>query len=448
MSGDKQLSTYPKIVALPPGPKARVLIEQDGAFASPSIARLYPLAIDSAAGCIVRDVDGNEFIDFNSSLGTANVGHSHPKIVEAAKQQTDRFTQYPPDASCSEAVLNLSKALSAITPMKSSKILYSSSEAEAVEAGLKAAMHHTRGSRILAFLGAYHGSTLGALSLAATQTAQRRRFPTLLSVDHVPYPYCYRCIFGLNCPDCSYRCIDYIEEILKKKTPPQEVAAIAFEPIQSRGGCIIPPPEYFGRLKKLADRHGLLLLDDEAQTSLGRAGRWFAIEDWNISPDILCVGGSLSSGLPLGATIAASRVMDWESGSHASALGGNPVACAAALAVIEVVRSEHLLENAVNQGRYVLKRLKELAEKYPVIGDVRGKGLLIGFEMVKDAATREPAVAEAQEIVKKCFRRGVLSGLCGTSVVQITPPLNITRELLDAGLEVVEGAISEVAAEK
>jgi len=425
------------------------MIEQDEVFSSPSISHLYPLAIDSAAGCIVRDVDGNEFIDFNSSLGTANVGHSHPKILEAAKQQMDRFTQYSAGVSRSEAALSLSKALSAIAPMRSDKkILYSNSGTEAVEAGLKAAMWHTRGNRILAFLGAYHGSTLGALSLAAAKTVQKRRFPALLTVDHIPYPYCYRCAFGQSYPNCSYRCIDYIEELLKKKIPPEEVAAIVFEPIQERGGCIVPPPEYFSRLKKLAERHGFLLMDDEVQTSLGRAGRWFAIEDWDMSPDILCVGESLASGLPLGATIAARRVMDWEPDSHASTLGGNPVACAAAFAVIDIIRSEHLLENAVRQGNYVLKRLQELAGKYPMIGDVRGKGLLVGFEVVKDAETREPGVAEAREIMRKCFRRGVLPGLCGSSVVQIVPPLSVTRELLDAGLEVVECAISEVAAER
>jgi len=446
---DYELSEHPKIVVLPPGPKARAIIAQDEVFASPSLSRLYPLVADSAEGCIVRDVDGNEFIDFNSGLGVMNTGHGHPKVVEAIKQQVERLIHYSSSAFYSEIVVNLSRELSAIAPMKSDKrIFYSNSGAEAVEAGLKAAMWHTRNRRILAFLGAYHGGTLGALSLAAAKTVQVRRFSTLLTVDHVPYPYCYRCAFGQSYPDCHYRCIDYVGELFSSKTPPEEVAAIVFEPIQGRAGCIVPPPEYFKRLKKLADRHGLLLIDDEVQTSLGRIGRWFAVEDWDVSPDILCIGGSLSSGLPLGATVAERGVMDWEPDSHTSTLGGNPVACATALAVLDVVRSEHLLENSTRQGRYVLQRLRELAEKYPIIGDVRGKGLMIGFEVVKDLKTREPGIIEAREMVRKSFRRGVLSAICGSSVVQINPPLSITRELLDRGLEVMESAISEVAAEK
>ena len=443
------MSSYPKIVVLPPGPKSRAIICQDAALASPSLMRLLPLVVESAEGCIVRDVDGNEFIDFNSGLGVMNVGHNHPKVVEAVKQQLEKFIHHSSSASYSEIIVNLSRELGAIVPGRTDKkIFYSNSGSEAVEAGLKTAMWHTRDHRVIAFLGAYHGSTLGALSLAAVKPAQVRHFPTLFAVDHVPYPYCYRCSFGQNYPDCRYLCVDYIEELLNRKTSPEEVAAIVYEPIQERAGCIVPPPEYFQRLKKLADRHGLLLIDDEVQTGLGKAGRWFAIEDWNVKPDILCLGGSLSSGLPLGVTVADREVMDWEPESHTSTLGGNVVACAAALAVLDVVRSEHLLENSARQGNYMLQRLREMAEKYPIIGDVRGKGLMVGFEVVKDPKMREPGIVEAQEIVRKCFRRGVLSALCGSSVVQIAPPLGITREFLDRGLEIMESAISEVAAEK
>ncbi|MFH0896490.1 MAG: aminotransferase class III-fold pyridoxal phosphate-dependent enzyme [Candidatus Bathyarchaeota archaeon] len=405
--------------------------------------------MDSAEGCIVRDIDGNEFIDFNSSHGVMNIGHSNPKIIEAIKKQAENLIHYSNNISYSEISINLSKKLSDMVPMGSSKkVFFSNSEAEAVESGLKIAIWHTRNSRIIAFLGAYHGSTLGALSLAAEKPVLVRHFPALFAVDHVPYPYCYRCAFKQSYPDCHYWCIDYIEDLFSKKIPPEKVAAIVFEPIQERAGCIVPPPEYFKRLKSLADKYEILLMDDEAQTSIGRAGRWFAIEDWNVSPDILCLGGLLSSGLPLGVTITTEKVMDWEPDSHTNVLGGNPVVCAAALAVIDVAKSEHLLENSARQGKYAIQRLQELAEKYPIIGDVRGKGLMIGFEVIKDLKKMEPGIAEAREIVKKSFRRGVLSDVCGASVVQITPSLSITQELLDRGLDIIEGAISEVVAEK
>ena len=443
------LSTYPKIVVLPPGPKSRAIIKQYEAWGAPSLSRIYPLVVDSADGCIIRDVDGNEFIDFSSGLGIMNVGHCHPKIVEAVKQQAERLVYFSSRAAYYEISLSLSKELSAISPIKSDKrILYSNSGEEAIEAGIKTAMWHTHNHRVLAFLGAYHGSTLGALSLAAVNTVQTRFFSTLLVVDHIPYPYCYRCVFKQSYPDCHYWCIDYIDELLSRNIPSEDVAAIVFEPIQERAGCIVPPPEYFQRLKKVAGNYGLLLVDDESHTSIGRTGRWFAIEDWKVKPDVLCLDGLLSSGLPLGVTIAAKEVMDWESESHNSTLGGNPVVCAASLAVIDVVKSEHLLENSARQGNYVLRRLRELAEKYPIIGDVRGKGLMIGFEVVKDLKRREPGIANALEIVRKSFRRGVLTTVCGSSVVEITPPLGITQELLDRGLEIIESSISEVAAER
>lgn len=443
------LSGYPRIVVLPPGPKSRAIIKQDEVFASPSLSRLYPLVVGSAEGCVVRDVDGNEFIDFNSGFGVMTVGHTHLKVVEAVKQQAEAFMGFPSSVSYSEVLLNLSKELNAIAPIRSDKrIFYSNSGDEAVEAGIKAAMWHTRNHRVLAFLGAYHGSTLGALSLAAVNTVSIRHFPALFAVEHIPYPYCYRCTFQQNYPDCHFYCVEYIEELLCRKVPPEEVAAIVFEPIQRSAGCIVPPPEYFQRLKRLADKYSLLLMDDEAQISIGRVGHWFAIEDWGVNPDILCLDGSLSSGLPLGVTVAGTEKMDWEPGSHVSMWGGNPVTCAAALAVMDVIRSEHLLENSVKQGNYVLRRLRELAEKYPIIGDVRGKGLMIGFEVVKDLKKKEPGVAEARQIVRKSFRRGVLSSISGASVVQITPPLSVTQELLDNGLEVMEDAVSEVVAEK
>jgi 4-aminobutyrate aminotransferase len=414
---------------------------------SPSISRIYPLVMGSAEGCIVRDVDGNEFIDFNSASGVVCVGHAHSKIIGAVKQQAEASISYSNSVSYSEILAKLSKELSTITPILSDKkILYSNSRDEAIEAGIKAAMWHTHNHRILSFIGAYHGSTLGALSLAAVNTTHVKRFPILFTVDHIPYPYCYRCPFKQSYPECKFWCIEYIEELLNRNVPSEELAAIVFEPIQGNAGCIVPPSGYFQRLKRLAEKYDLLLMDDESQTSIGRVGRWFAIEDSNINPNILCINGSLSSGLPLGATISSGEVMDWEPESHVSLLGGNPIACSVALAVLDVIKSEHLLENSAKQGNYILRRLREMAEKYNIIGDVRGKGLMVGFEVVKDLDKKEYGVTDAREIVRKSFRRGVLLDVSGASVVQITPPLSITQELLDRGLEIIEGAVSEVAA--
>jgi len=437
---------YPKIVVLPPGPKSRAIINQDKVFASPSLSRIYPLVVNSADGCIIRDVDGNEFIDFCSNLGVMLAGHNHCKIVEAIKQQSEKLIFNSSLSSFSEIPFFLSKKLSKITPIKSEKkkIIYSHSGEEAIEAGIKTAMWHTHNHRLLAFLGAYHGSTLGALSLSAVNSVKSRYFSALLVVNRVPYPYCYRCYFKQSYPDCNYYCIDYIEELFQRNILPEEIAAIVFEPIQEEAGCIIPPSGYFQRLKKVMEKFGVLMVDDESNTSLGRVGRWCAIQDWKVKPDIVCLAGSLSSGLPLGATIATKELMDLEPASQNSILGGNSLACAASLAVIDVIRSEHLLENSTRQGDYVLNRLREIAESYPIIGDIRGKGLMIGIEIVKDQKERKPGIGEALAIIRKSFRQGLLTMLRGSSVVEITPPLGISRELIDQGLEIIESSVSEV----
>ena len=318
-----------------------------------------------------------------------------------------------------------------------------------MEAAIKLAKWHTRKHRFLAFIGSFHGRTLGTLSLTASKAVQQRHFfPTLPGVTHVPYPYCYRCPFNQTYPECGYWCVDFIDEfVLQKYVPPEETAAVVFEPILGEGGYVIPPQEYFKRLKRLTDKYGLLLIDDEVQTGVGRTGRWFAIENWEVVPDIVCISKAIASGLPLGATVARAELMDWEAGSHANTFGGNPVACTAALAVIDIIKNERLLENASNQGNYIVKRLKEMQEKYSLIGDVRGKGLMIGLEIVRNRDTKEPGIKEAKEIVLRSWQRGVAALTCGVSTVRIFPPLTITRDLVDSGLEIVEGAIKEVEKE-
>jgi len=441
------MGSYPKIVVRPPGPRARELVRKDEALISPSYVRFYPLVIESGEGCIVRDVDGNEYIDFNSGLVCLNVGHCHPKVVDAINGQCQKFLHYSNTDFYYEAVVNLAEKLCEITPGRFQKKVYlGNSGTEAVEAAVKLSKWHTRKHRFVSFIGGFHGRTLGSLAFTASKPIQKRYFfPLLPGVTHVPYPNCYRCPFKLSYPDCDYWCVDFIDEfVLQKYVPPEEVAGIVFEPVQGEGGYVVPPPEYFQRLKKLADKYGLLLIDDEIQSGMGRTGRWFAIEHWKINPDIICVAKAIASGLPLGATVARAQLMDWEGGSHASTFGGNPVACAASLAVIEVIKEEGLLENATKQGIYVLKQLKTLKDECEIVGDVRGMGLMIGAEIVKDKKSKKPGVDEAKEIMMRCWKRGIAIITCGVSTLRIAPPLNITRELVDASLEIIEDVIRDV----
>jgi len=444
------MSVYPKIIVTPPGPKARELVRKDESVISPSYGRFYPLVVESGRGCIVKDVDGNEYIDFNSGLVCLNVGHSHPKVVAAVKSQCDRFLHYSNTDFFYAEVINLAEKLVEIAPGSfDKKVYFGNSGAESVEAAVKLAKWHTRKQRFIGFISAFHGRTVGALSFTASKLTQRRYFfPLMPGVTHVPYPYCYRCPFKLTYPDCHYWCVDFIDEfVLQKYVPPEEVAAILLEPVQGEGGYVVPPPEYFQRLKKLADEYGILLIDDEVQAGMGRTGKWFAIEHWGVEPDIICSAKALASGLPLGATIAKTKVMDWVGGSHASTFGGNPLSCVAAKAVIDVIREEHLLENAVRQGAYIMKRLEELKDQSEIVGDVRGKGLMIGREIVENKETKKPAPKKAAEIMKRSWKRGVAVITCGSSTIRIAPPLNITKELVDSALEIIADVVKEVESE-
>ncbi len=444
------MSDYPRINVRPPGPNARKLVKKDETLISSSYGRFYPLVIESGKGCILKDVDGNEYIDFNSGLVCLNVGHSHTKVTDAIKKQCDRFLHYSNTDFFYREVVNLAEKLSEITPGQfEKKVYFGNSGTEAVEAAVKLSKWHTRKHRFLAFIGAFHGRTLGALSFTASKPVQRRNFfPLLPGVTHIPYPYCYRCPFKLSYPNCNYWCVDFIDElILQKYVPPEEVAAILFEPIQGEGGYVTPPPEYFQRLKKIADKYDFIMIDDEVQAGIGRTGRWFAIEHWKIKPDVICSAKALASGLPLGATIARAQFMDWEAGSHASTFGGNPLACVASLAVIDVIKEEKLLENATKQGNYIMKRLNDLKEECDIVGDVRGKGLMIGAEIVEDKKTKKPAGDKTKEIMMRCWKRGIAMITCGASTIRIAPPLIITRELVDAGMEIIEDITKEVEKE-
>jgi len=443
--------SYPKIVVSPPGPKARELLKKDETYISPSYVRFYPLAIESGKGCIVKDVDGNEYIDLNSGLVCLNVGHCHPKVVDAIKKQSEKFLHYSNTDFYYWPVVNLAEKLCEVTPGKfEKKVYFGNSGAEAVEAAVKLAKWHTRKQRFIAFISAFHGRTLGAVSFTASKPVQRRHFfPMVPGVTHVPYPNCYRCPFKLSYPDCDYWCVDFIDEmVLQKYVPPEEVAGILIEPIQGEGGYVAPPPEYFKRLKRITDKYGLLLIDDEIQSGMGRTGHWFAIEHWKVEPDVVCIAKSIASGLPLGAIVSRTRLMDWEGGSHASTFGGNPLSCVAALASIDAIKEENLLENATKQGNYIMKRLQNLKDECGILGDVRGKGLMIGAEIVEDKDTKKPAKEKALKIMLKSWKRGIAVITCGISTIRIAPPIIITRELVDAAMDIVEDVIKEVDKEK
>ena len=442
--------SYPRIVVSPPGPKARELVQKDEQFVSPSYLRYYPLVIDSADDCIVRDVDGNEYIDMNAGIACMGVGHNNPRVVEAIKAQCSRFLHYSNTDFYYKEVINLAEKLTEITPGSFPKKAYfGNSGTEAIEAAVKLARWHTRKPLFLGFIGGFHGRTMGSLAFTASKSVQRRYFsPLMPGVTHVPYPYCYRCAHKLERPSCNFWCADYIEEqVLHKYVPPEDVAAILFEPIQGEGGYIVPPPEFFQRLKKIADEYNILLIDDEVQSGLGRTGKWFAIEHWGVEPDIVCCAKALASGLPIGAAVAKASVMDWPGGSHASTFGGNPVSCAAALAVLEEMKEKKLLENATKQGEHAMKRLNEFAEKSAIVGEVRGKGLMIGLELVEDKQTREPAGEMAYEAMLHAWRQGVAVVTCGISTLRIVPPLTIQTDLLDSALDIIENAILEVEKE-
>jgi 4-aminobutyrate aminotransferase len=439
-----------KIVAMPPGPRARELLQKDTDLLSRSVVRWYPLVAESGSGCYVKDVDGNEYVDFNSGIAVLNVGHCHPRVVRAIKDQAEKLIHYSWTDFYYKPIVDLAEQLVRITPGTfPKKVFFSNSGAEANEAAMKMARWHTRKTLFLAYTGSFHGRTFGALSLTASKPVHRRHFfPLGQDVTHVPYPYCYRCPFGLTYPECNMWCVDFIEEeVLEKFHPPEDTAAMFIEPVQGEGGYVVPPEDYFQRLKKILDKYDILMVDDEIQAGMGRTGKWFALEHWGVTPDIITAAKALASGVPIGATIAKDEIMDWEGGAHANTFGGNPIACAAGLQVIEVIKDEKLLENANRQGTYLMKRLKEMQQKYPIIGDVRGKGLMIGVEFVKDLETKEPIPQEVLDIMNKCFKRGLAIITAGKSTMRFAPPLIITHEIIDEGLEIFEGAVKEVAAQ-
>ncbi len=431
----------------PPGPKAQAVIKRDARVMSPyNRPFYYPAVIESAKGCIVSDIDGNRFIDLNSGLGVMNVGHAHPRVLKAIKDQLGRLQHYSYTDFNYRYAVELAEKLVQITPGRfPKKVFMGGSGAESVEAALKLTRWHTRKPHFIAFLRSFHGRSMGALSLTASAAVQKQRFaPTMPGVVHVPYAYCYRCPFKLEYPSCDLWCVDYIEqEVLDHAVPADEVAALFVEPIQGEGGYIVPPPEYHRRLKKLCERHGILYIADEIQSGMGRTGRWLAIEHWGVVPDAVCMSKAIASGVSLGAVVGRAELFDWEAGSHCTTLGGNPVACQASLATFSIIEDEKLMRNARKQGDHVLKRLRAAQKNLRTIGDVRGKGLMCGFEIVKDRDTKEPDGKAAKRIITRAWKKGLLAITAGDCTIRIAPPLSITRELIDNAVDILLESVEE-----
>jgi 4-aminobutyrate aminotransferase len=430
-----------------PGPKARKLIDQDRIYVSPSYTRYYPLVVEKAKGLWVHDVDGNIFLDFTAGIAVCATGHCHPRVVKAVKEQADRLLHMSGTDFFYKAQIALAKKLSSITPGEGGKKVYfGNSGAEAVEAAFKLARWHTQRELNLAFYGAFHGRTMGALSLTASKTIQKKHYnPLVPGITHIPYAYCYRCPYNLQYPECELGCVQWVEDTLFRTTiPPEEVAAIIVEPIQGEGGYIVPPPKFHKKLNNLAKKYGILYVADEVQSGMGRTGKMFAMEHFDVDPDIIALAKGIASGMPLGALIARTEIMDWEAGSHASTFGGNPVSCRAALVTIELLEEE-LMKNAADQGDYLMAGLRELQQSYECMGDVRGKGLMVGVELVKDRETKEPARTWRDEIIQKAFYKGLLLLGCGENTIRFSPPLTVTAGEIDTCLSMFDSVVREIA---
>ncbi len=443
--------TGPRIKTALPGPNAKRVLDNDQKYISPSYTRSYPLVAKRGRGIVVTDVDGNEFYDFSAGIAVTSTGHCHPHVVAAMQKQAGELIHMSGTDFYYENMVTLAERLSKIAPMPGPhKIYYGNSGAEAIECALKLARYHTKRQNIIAFFGAFHGRTMGALSLTASKPQQRRRFaPLVPGVTHVRYPDVYRgCVGGSHDKDAeafALGCARFIEEKLFKTTlAPEEVAAIFVEPVQGEGGYVVAPTIFMQELRRICDRHGIMLVVDEVQSGIGRTGKWWAVEHTGVEPDMVCIAKGIASGMPLGITMTRSEIMDWVPGSHASTFGGNPVCVAAALATLDVIEKENLVAHSAEVGAHMMKRMAEWPTKMKLVGDVRGRGLMIGVDIVKDKTTKEYGAAERDHIVEKAFEHGVLFLGCGPSTIRLCPPLVVTKEEADVALDVLEECIRQV----
>jgi 4-aminobutyrate aminotransferase len=399
-------------------------------------------------GSIVEDVDGNRYLDFNAGIAVVAAGHCHPKVVQAIQEQAARLIHMSGTDFYYEEMVALAEKLAEIAPGDvERRVSFGNSGAEAVEGAIKLARYATGRDKLIAFYGSFHGRTMGALSLTARKATQRAHFgPLVPGVTHAPYPNCYRCPFGKEPEGCAVECVKFIEDtLLKTVSPAEETAAIVFEPVQGEGGYVVPPKKFFDELQRVAKQHGILLIADEVQSGMGRTGKMWASEHFDLVPDILAVAKGIASGMPLGATVARSDLMTWPPGAHASTFGGNPVSCAAALVTIGLLQ-EGLVENAARMGEHMMARLRTWPERFPNVGDVRGLGLMIGIELVRDQQTKEKAGDLRDRVVSMAFERGVLVLGAGDNTIRLCPPLVITRDQCDFALDTLEECLKTASA--
>jgi 4-aminobutyrate aminotransferase len=428
------------------GPIGQNIIDRDALSLSPSFAREYPLVVDKAQGSEIWDMDGKRYLDFMAGVAVLNVGHRHPYVVDKVREQLDKFWHicladfYYPQA------ITLAEKLQAIAPMDDTLVYFGNSGTEAVEAALKLAMFHTGRSKFLGFLGSFHGRTLGSLSFTSSKSVQRARYQEGVKVYHAPFPDPYRPL--LNTVDgegAGDAVINYIEqELFRTIVSPTDIAGVLVEPIQGEGGYIIPEASFFPRLRELCDKFGILLITDEIQSGAGRTGKWWATEHEEIEPDIMCFAKGIGSGMPIGGIVARREIMSWGPGSHASTYGGNPIAAVSALATVEVIEQEGLLEQASETGEYILDALAEIMTRHHTIGDIRGRGLMIGIEFVEDKAGKQRNPEIREKVILDAFESGLLLIPCGPNSIRMTPALNISRELVDEGLMIFESALTRV----
>jgi 4-aminobutyrate aminotransferase len=441
----------PKLVGPVPGPKAKAAVEADKRLISPSYTRSYPLVAKRGRGARIEDVDGNEFLDFAAGIAVTSTGHCHPEVVAAIQKQAAELIHISGTDFYNEPLTELAEKLSSVAPMRGPhRIFYGNSGAEAVECAIKLARYHTERQHIIAFLGAFHGRTMGALALTASKPQQKRRFaPLMPGVTHVRYPYAYRgCTGGPQEEEAfSLGCARYIEEkLFKTILPPEEVAAIVVEPIQGEGGYVVAPDNFLQELRAICDRHKILLVVDEVQSGAGRTGKWWAIQHSGVEPDIVCMAKGIASGMPLGVCMSRAEIMDWVPGSHASTFGGNPVSLAAALATFDILE-RGAIDNAAKVGGKMLERLQGWKKSHALVGDVRGRGLMIGIELVKNKETREPTPELRNRVEMVAFERGLVILGCGESSIRLCPPLTVMEEEAIVALDLLEDALSQVEKE-
>jgi 4-aminobutyrate aminotransferase len=439
-------SSLPRIKTKLPGPKAKQVLVGDRKFVSPSYTRPYPLVMKRGRGAMVEDVDGNTFLDFSAGIAVCSTGHAHPDVVAAIQKQAAEFIHMSGTDFYYPQMVELARKLADSVPGKAPrKVYFGNSGAEAIEAAMKVSRFHTKRDKFIAFYGAFHGRTFGALSLTASKVTQRRGFsPLVPGVTHIPYGYCYRCPYNLTPQTCSIDCGTFLRDVVFKTTvPPEEVAAIFVEPVLGEGGYVIPPIEFLQELKSICEDYGILFVADEVQSGMGRTGKMWAVEHFGIEPDILCTAKGLASGMPIGVMIARADLMNWPPGAHASTFGGNPVSCAAALATIKLLEGQYI-QNAARIGNYLLEKISDWPTTHPLVGEVRGLGLMIAIELVRDKNTRVKAHEERDRLLQEAFKRGLLILGCGENVVRMMPPLLINQSQADVAVDIIEDVLTRI----